>query len=117
MPRVGSGVRAPYPALFATIAGLLPGCASTRATSSIVPKQAVEIPSPLATWPWPRAARDTPDAGVTHWLDRSSQDGTVLDLLQFDFTANPRLRLELYDQDEDDPVPFDNSVDYWARGI
>jgi hypothetical protein len=41
----------------------------------------------------------------------------VLDLLEFDFAANPRLRLELYDQDEDDAVPFDNRVEYWSRGV
>lgn len=77
----------------------------------------VDLPSPLATWPWPGAVQDQPHAGIAHWLDRSSPDGTLLDLLEFDFTANPRLRLELYDQDEDDAAPFDNRVAYWPLGV
>ncbi|MHB9110386.1 MAG: hypothetical protein ACYDCO_25310 [Armatimonadota bacterium] len=38
-------------------------------------------------------------------------------LFEFDFTANHGLRLELYDQDEDDAVPFDDHVDFWPRGV
>jgi hypothetical protein len=53
---------------------------------------------------------------VTHWCART-EDGTELDLLRFDFNANPSLRLELYDQDEDDATPFDNAVRYWPRGV
>ncbi|MCS6860376.1 MAG: phosphodiester glycosidase family protein [Abditibacteriales bacterium] len=41
----------------------------------------------------------------------------MLCLFDFDLAANPHLRLELYDQDEDDEVPFDNAVDYWRRGV
>jgi hypothetical protein len=41
----------------------------------------------------------------------------VLDLLEFDFAKNPRLRLELYDQDEDDQTPYDGLADYWPRGV
>jgi hypothetical protein len=74
-------------------------------------------PSPLATWPWPRARRDMPYPGVTHWLDHSSPDGTYLDLLDFDFTANPHLRWGIYDQDEDDARPFDNQVRGNAHGV
>lgn len=74
-------------------------------------------PAALTTWPWPQAVQDTLGPGVTHWLDRSSPDGTALDLFQFDFAANPHLRLELYDQDEDDAKPGDNSVDYWPQGV
>lgn len=74
-------------------------------------------PAPLAVWPWPQAKQDTPWPGVTHWLDTSSPDGTALDLFQFDFTVNPKLRLELYDQDEDDKTPGDNRVDYWPQGV
>jgi hypothetical protein len=41
----------------------------------------------------------------------------TVDLFDFDFGANPRLRLELYDQDEDDIKPFDNRVEYWSTGV
>ena len=74
-------------------------------------------PAPLAAWPWPHAVRDVPHPGVTHWLDRSSPDGTTCELLDFDFAANPHLRLEIYDQDEDDDKPFDDKTLYWARGV
>lgn len=74
-------------------------------------------PAPLAVWPWPHATQATPSPGVTHWWDTSSPDGTALDLFEFDFAANPRLRLELYDQDEDDATPGDNRVDYWPQGV
>jgi hypothetical protein len=60
--------------------------------------------------------RDEPHPGVIHSFARAA-DGTELDLLEFDFAANPGLRLELYDQDEDDAYPFDNGVKYWARGV
>ncbi|HEY3416699.1 MAG TPA: phosphodiester glycosidase family protein [Armatimonadota bacterium] len=75
-----------------------------------------ETPAALARWPWPRAAMDQPHPGVTHWLDRSA-DGTVVELFDFDFRANPRLRLELYDQDEDDRVPFDDKAEFWRQGV
>lgn len=77
---------------------------------------AVAPPAALATWPWHHAARESLHRGVAHWLDRSSPDGTTVELFDFDFAVNPNLRLELYDQDEDDPRPFDNEVAYWPRG-
>jgi hypothetical protein len=52
-----------------------------------------------------------------HWIDRSSTDGTVLELFDFDFHKNPHLRLELYDQDEDDKVPFDDRAQAWTRAV
>ncbi|MHB0935762.1 MAG: phosphodiester glycosidase family protein [Armatimonadota bacterium] len=73
--------------------------------------------SPLANWPWPQAYKTTPHPGVTQWTDRSSPDHTVLYLLDFDFAANPNLRLELYDQDEDDAVPYDNKIIFRPRGV
>ena len=73
--------------------------------------------SPLAMWPWPHAALDTPHLGVTHWLDMSSPDGTMLDFFDFDFGQNPRLRFEIYDQDEDDAHPFDDYADCWPHGV
>ena len=74
-------------------------------------------PSLLAVWPWPRAALDTPHPGVTHWLDTSSPDGTMLDFFDFDFGKNPHLRFEIYDQDEDDVHPFDDYADCWPHGV
>ncbi|MHB9133856.1 MAG: phosphodiester glycosidase family protein [Armatimonadota bacterium] len=78
---------------------------------------ALDDPAQRACWPWKGAKSDSPHKGVTHWVDRASADGTVLHLFDFDFTANPNLRLELYDQDEDDAKPFDNSVAFWANGV
>lgn len=77
----------------------------------------LDAPAQRACWPWKQATSETPHPGVTHWVDRSSTDGTVLHLYDFDFAANPRLRLELYDQDEDDAVPFDGKAAFWATGV
>ncbi|MHB9132659.1 MAG: phosphodiester glycosidase family protein [Armatimonadota bacterium] len=74
-------------------------------------------PAPQARWPWPQAVQDNPHPGVIHWLDRSAPDGTVVELFDFDFHANPSLRLEMYDLDEDDRVPFDDKADYWPQGV
>ena len=74
-------------------------------------------PAPLAIWPWPYAVKDSPHPGVTHWLDISSPDGAVLDFFDFDLTANPHLRFEIYDQDQDDAHPFDDSADGWPVGV
>lgn len=71
---------------------------------------APDDPAPMARWPWPQAKSDTPHPGVTRWIDRSSPDGTVVELFDFDFGNNPHLRLELYDQDEDDKVPHDDRI-------
>ena len=88
-----------------------------RAAPPAIPPPGPPPAAPLAVWPWPHASQDAPWPGVTHWRDQSSPDGTALDLYQFDFAANPNLRLELYDQDEDDTTPGDNRVDYWPQGV
>ena len=73
--------------------------------------------APLTNWPWPRAKVDHPARGVTHWLDdTSSGDGTVCELIEFDFAANPNLRFEMIDQDGGDGNPWDNHCLYWERG-
>jgi len=72
--------------------------------------------SPHASWPWRQALKLTPYHGVTLWT-ATTQDRTALYLLDFDFAANLKLRLELYDQDEDDDKPLDNNVAYWTRGV
>jgi len=96
--------------LLVVIILLAGGCFTVHAASP-------DTVSPLACWPWPQAYKTTPYAGVTQWKDSSSPDNTVLYLLDFDFAANPNLRLELYDQDEDDAVPFDNNVIFRPRGV
>ena len=73
-------------------------------------------PAPLATWPWPQAVRDSLHPGVTHWLDTSSPDGASLDFFDFDLKANPHLRFAIYDQDQDDAHPFDDTADCWPHG-
>lgn len=72
--------------------------------------------SQFTSWPWPDAQRDTPHRGVTHYYVRA-KDGTTLDLLHFDWKQNPRLRLELYSQDQDDQKPWDNIARYWPMGV
>ena len=76
-----------------------------------------DVPSALTTWPWPRSREETLAGGIKHWRDASSPDGTSLDLLDFDFGSNPRLRLEIFDQDQDDEHPFDNNARFWERGV
>ena len=70
----------------------------------------------LAHWPWNDAKIDHPARGVTHWLDDSARDGTVCELIEFDFDANPNLRFEMLDQDSDDARPWDDHCQYWPRG-
>lgn len=74
-------------------------------------------PASLAVWPWPKAVRDSPYPGVTHWLDTSSPDGAALDFFDFDLKANPHLHFEIYDQDQDDDRPFDDTADCWPHGV
>ena len=69
-----------------------------------------------ARWPWRGAKIDRPARGFTHWLDDSAGDGTVCELLEFDFAANPNLRFEMFDQDSADAKPWNNHCAYWPRG-
>ena len=71
--------------------------------------------APLAQWPWPNAKIDRPARGMTHWL-KSQSDGTVCELIEFDFKTNPNLRFQMFDQDSDDEKPWDNHCLYWPRG-
>ncbi len=73
-------------------------------------------PAPDATWPWKGAKTKLLAKGVTQ-TSKITSDGTLLDLWEFDFAANPRLRWEIFDQDEDDEHPFDNHVLYWNRNV
>jgi hypothetical protein len=85
-------------------------------TTTIQTGGSISDPAPLAHWPWPKAKMDSPIRGVTHWIDRSSFDHTVCELIEFDFKVNPRLRFGMYDQDSDDAKPWDNYCLYWGRG-
>ncbi|MBC8136635.1 MAG: hypothetical protein H8F28_12165 [Fibrella sp.] len=74
-------------------------------------------PAGLAANDWQRETQDLPHPGVTRWRSQPDSDGTLAELVCFDFASNPGLRLEIYDQDEDDAKPFDNSVQFWERGV
>src|SRR5713226_680786 len=63
----------------------------------MVTGEPLDAPAKLATWLWPNAVRELIHPGVVHWLDRSSPDGTVVDLFEFDFRRNPNLELSLFD--------------------
>lgn len=78
---------------------------------------APDAPATLATDAWHGETKDTPYPGVTRWRSQPDTDGTLAELVCFDFVATPGLRLEIYDQDEDDDKPFDNSVQFWDRGV
>ena len=71
-------------------------------------------PSALAKWPLIGAKTQNGPRGVTHFIARDA-DGTDVDLIEFDFKTNPRLRLELFDQNSDSPHPFDDRARYWGR--
>ena len=77
---------------------------------------AYAVSTPDAVWPWPGAKTTIIAPGVTQ-ISKISSDGTMLDFFDFDFGANPRLRWEIFDQDEDDAKPLDNRVDYWNRNV
>lgn len=77
----------------------------------------VETAHPLATFPFPHATVTHPQRGITCWQAESAADKTRAALYAFDFAANPRLHLEIYDQDEDDAQPFDNQAKFWQRPV
>src|SRR5262245_38092927 len=61
------------------------GAVLLRRAPGAPPAPRLDAPAELAVWPWPRPVRETPHPGVTHWLDRSSADSTVVELFDFDF--------------------------------
>ena len=72
---------------------------------------------PLTIWPWPGAEESRPLAGLTVWhIAGAARRPASVDLVEFDFAARPTLRLELYDQDQNDDVPFDNHASL-RRGV
>jgi len=98
------------------ISGLLVGCSSVSYEKPKV-KESTVLPQSIAEtkWPWKNAQKETPLKGVTRiWLEKA-EDGSSLDLYTFDFQANPNLSFGMYDQDEDDAVPFDNKADFFDR--
>lgn len=97
---------------------VLGGCLAS-CSSRVAPKPTVRLdaPAPSAVWPWLKAEKTNLRQGVTRWFDKSPDDGTTLELIEFDFAQNPKLRFEIYDQDEDDATPFDNRADYYPNGV
>jgi len=71
-------------------------------------------PSVLAHWPLVGASTNDGPRGARYFGARDA-DGTDVSVAEFDFVANPKLRLELFDQDSDDKTPFDNHARYWGR--
>src|SRR5690349_7909618 len=97
----GSTIRLPFSVLPLI---LLTGCHPTHPLQPV--RNHVYSSHPLAMWPWPEETKETLTSGVERWSARGS-DGTSVELIRFDFVANPGLRFGLYDQDEDDAHPFD----------
>ncbi len=81
-----------------------------------VSNAAYSAPSLAAKWPWPQSKTRVLSRDVSQTSFVAS-DGTALDLFDFDFGANSRLRWEIFDQDEDDAKPLDNHVLYWDRNV
>lgn len=81
--------------------------ASAAAISHDVP---VEQRSDLAEWPWRTAGVTNLGHGMTRYTAEDTRDGTTLTLLRFNTRAAPKLRFEIYDADEDDKTPNDDSV-------
>ncbi len=103
-------------AAFVVFLGFLAwGCARTTNQATPVSASVTALASPLATWPWPNAKLSHPWGGVDRWTAESS-DRTTAELFRFDFTDH-KLRFGLYDQDEDDAIPFDNKADFFANGV
>ncbi len=86
-----------------------------RQTPTVARPSTPPSPSPDAKWPWTQATETRLAKGFTHWKSTGA-DGSSLDLLQFDFQENSNLRFAIYDQDQDDAVPFDNRTDYFPKG-
>ncbi len=68
-------------------------------------------PHKLSAWPWPNTKKTALGPGLTLTVAQLPGD-TRVELFRVDFNENPSLRLDLYDQDEDDGVPYDNAADY-----
>ncbi|RYG70729.1 hypothetical protein EON80_07095 [bacterium] len=73
-------------------------------------------PSSMAKWPLPGGKTDTLRPGITHTFAQAT-DGTQIDFFDFDFKANPKLRFEIFDQDEDDAKPLDGKVLHLPRNV
>ncbi len=80
---------------------------------------ALVAPSQNTLWPWPGAKPETLHKGISHWTSTLG-DGTTLDILLFDWKANPRLRLGVWDADlESSPDKNHprNRFAYWNNGF
>jgi hypothetical protein len=69
----------------------------------------------LATWPWPGASSQELAPGATLITGVDEKDGTRTRLFVCDTRANPRLRWEMYDRDEDDEHPRNNASEHQGK--
>ena len=93
---------------------LLSSCQNPQAIAMRPPP--VIPPNPATIWPWPEVDPQRVSNGIDRWFWRSP-DQSELELFRFDFKANPHLKCEIYDQDQDDEVPFDNFADFAPNGV
>ncbi len=99
----------PLVAVALVISGCQQSPVVTRSAPQVIP------PNPAAIWPWPVKPQAV-SKGISRWF-WTSPDGSELELFRFDFEANPYLAFEMYDQDQDDALPFDNFADYEPNGV
>lgn len=113
---MGSGLRT---ACVAAVGLALAGCHAPAHSARPVASTAVpqRRPAQFSSWPWPGARPERLHEGVTHWIAPSRPGETSVELFAFDFHENPRLRFEIYDQDEDDATPFDDQANVWPNGV
>lgn len=103
-----------YLLLLSVVLGSLGVAVWKMRAPSVAGASVLAPPSTLAKWPLAGATTHPGPRGVTLRSARDA-DGTDVDVVEFDFKANPKLKLELFDQDCDDARPFDNSARYWGR--
>ena len=80
------------------------------------PRPALSALSPDAVWPWPNSQTREITNGISQ-TRATGKDGSRLEFYRFDFAKNPRLRFEIYDQDENDAKPLDNRTLFWEKNV
>lgn len=96
------------------LSGFIAGCQNDPTPLAKV--RTAPAVNPDAVSPWKSVQKRTVATGVTFEVATGS-DNSSLNLLTFDFQANPHLRFGIYDQDQDDERPFDNQSDYFPNGV
>lgn len=80
-------------------------------------KAMAPVANPDATWPWPSSKLEHLRSGVTRRVHPNPTDGSRIELIEFDFRANPKLRFEIYDQDHHDALPYDDRADFFDQNV